>query len=220
VTKKTAASSNLSCTAKPKFREDNERGFSVVELVTVIMIMLVISAMAVIELQPMIEQVGGNAGLDEVKAALREARETAISQRRSIAIKFVGNNEIELFQMVVTGTGATATVVEATSPFDTIILNGRSQFLTFKGETDTPDGYVPGGLTVPDGIYAANVDGGPTGGMQFQSDGTFTNSTGNPINATFFIGVSGTNTAGRAATVLGNTGRVRGWYWTGGGWVL
>jgi type II secretory pathway pseudopilin PulG len=184
-----------------------------VELVIVVMVMFIVSAMAVIELQPMVEQFGGNAGLDELKAALREARETAISERRTIVIKFVGKSEIELFQITEPGNTVAAT------PFDTVTLGARAQFLTVTGETDTPDGYVPGGLTVPDGVYADNLDGGPTT-MEFQSDGTFTDQNGIPINGTFFVGVPGTNTAGRAATILGNTGRVRAWYWNGGGWTL
>jgi hypothetical protein len=37
----------------------------------------------------------------------------------------------------------------------------------------------------------------------------------NPINATFFIGVAGKVNTARAVTVLGATGRVRSYFWTG-----
>lgn len=197
---------------------NTERGFSIVELLVVVAMLLIISAIAVIHLSPTLQQLRANAGLDQLKVTLRQARETAISQRRTIVVKFVGKNTIQMYQMVVTA-GTPPTVAEATTPFETVVLEGTVQFLTFANATDTPDGYVPDGITVPDGIYFDNVDGGPTTGMQFQSDGTFTDGNGNPINGTVFIGVPSTNAA-RAATVLGATGRVRPWANNGGGWFL
>lgn len=205
-----------------------ERGFSIIELLVVIGMLLIISAIAIIHLQPTLQQFRANAGLDQLKVALRQARETAISQRRTIVVKFVGNNTIQMYQMVVTVNAAPpppVTVTEAITPFNTVVLEGTVQFLTYATETDTPDAYVPGGLTAPNGIYTENaagavVIGGPTTGMQFQSDGTFTDGNGNPINCTVFIGVPNINSAARAATVLGGTGRVRAWTNNAYGWLL
>jgi Tfp pilus assembly protein FimT len=208
---------------------NRERGFSVVEMVVVMGMLIVIAGIATIQLQPTLQQFRANAGLDQLKAALRQARETAISQRRTIVITFPTGttNTMQMYQMVVVAQPAPnpPTVTEATTPFNTLVLEGTVQFLTYASETDTPDGYVPGGPTAPGGMYTessagAVVAGGPTGGMQFQSDGTFTDNKGNLLNATIFVGVPKMSETARAATLLGGTGRVRTWSNNGSGWVV
>lgn len=210
---------------------NRERGFSVVEMVVVMGMLIVIAGIATIQLQPTLQQFRANAGLDQLKAALRQARETAISQRRTIVITFPTvnsvQNTIKMYQMVVTtpAGGGTPTVAEATTPFNTVVLEGTVQFMSYASETDTPDGYDPGGPTAGKGVYTQStaggvVAGGPTSGMEFQSDGTFTDGNGSLLNATFFVGVPKMTETARAATLLGGTGRVRAWSNNGSGWVV
>jgi hypothetical protein len=97
----------------------------------------------------------------------------------------------------------------------TLPIQGDVKFGTFSGEVDTPDAY---GIPSSGGIEFGGISGGPTTGMQFQSDGTFTDGSGNPINGTAFVVVNGINNSGRAVTVLGNTGRIRAWKNNGSGW--
>ena len=69
-------------------------------------------------------------------------------------------------------------------------------------------------------IVFNSVSGGPIGGMLFESDGELVDgSTFQPINGTVFLGVPGKNTSARAITVLGTTGRIRGWKGTGTLWT-
>jgi Tfp pilus assembly protein FimT len=211
---------------------NRERGFSIVEMVVVLAMTIIIAAIATIQLQPTLQQFRANAGLDQLKAALRQARETAISQRRTIVITFPTinsiQNTIQMYQMVVTtpAGGGPPTVAEATTPFNTVVVEGTVQFMTYASETDTPDGYVPGGPTVASGgVYTESttsvvVAGGPTSGMEFQSDGTFTDGNGSLLNATIFVGVPKMSETARAATLLGGTGRVRTWSNNGSGWVV
>jgi hypothetical protein len=62
-----------------------------------------------------------------------------------------------------------------------------------------------------------SISGGPSG-MMFQSNGSFTDSTGNPINGTVFLIATGVNNSARAVTVLGNTGRIRSYRNSTSGW--
>ena len=193
-------------------RGNSVGGFTLIELMVVIVLIMVISGMAIIQLQPAWQQSQANAGMDQVKSTLRQARETAISQRRTIAVQFSGSNTISLYQFVVIGTASTI----AATPFLTIPIQKNVKFMTFAGMPDTPDGFgVPGGGA---GIMFGSVVNGPPSGMQFQSDGTFTDGTGIPINGTVFIGVTNIPATARAVAVLGNTGRIRGYYGTGTGW--
>ena len=195
---------------KTSTRRSAELGFSMVELVTVIVIIGIILAMTLLELQPTVYQFRTNAALAQVKGAMRQARELAISERRTIVVQFVGNNTVQLFEVNEPGN------VVAAVPFMTLPIESSVSFMTFPGEPDTPDGYgIPG---PPAGIEFAGVVGGPPVGMQFQSDGTFTDANGNPINGTVFLGITNIPTTARAVTILGATGRVHGWAGSGLSW--
>lgn len=209
---------------------NRERGFSVVEMVVVMAMLMIIAAIATIQLQPTLQQFRANAGLDQLKAALRQARETAISQRRTIVITFPTSNSIQnsiqMYQMVVVAQTAPnpPKITEATTPFNTVVLEGTVQFLTYAKETDTPDGYDPGGPAGGIGVYTESTGGVVASGgaptMEFQSDGTFTDGNGSLLNATIFVGVPSLTETARAATVLGGTGRVRTWSNNGSGWIV
>ena len=135
--------------------------------------------------------------MDQVKSTLRQARETAVAQRRSIVVKFVSaaattpclsgggiSNCIELSRWW-SGTPPTAT--QATTPFLTMPIQSNVQFGTFSGETDTPDAF---GIPASGGIKFNGISGRSGSGMMFQSDGTFTDGSGNPINGTVFLVVN------------------------------
>jgi type II secretory pathway pseudopilin PulG len=196
------------------------------EMAIVMAIVFIVSAIAIIELQPTWQQMEANAAMDQVKTVLRQARELSISQRRTIAVQFVGNNQVELFQYQIqyTPLGAPTQVI-STTPFLTVPIENHVAFMTFATETDTPDQFS-GTISPPGGIYFGGVAGGPPAGMEFQSDGTFTDGNGNPINGTVFLGVANLPPTARAVTVLGNTGRIKSWRATsawgpgGAGWSL
>jgi type II secretory pathway pseudopilin PulG len=176
-----------------------------IEITVVVVILMIVAGMALIQMQPTLQRYRANAGANQVQSVLREARELAISQRRTIVVRFVTNNTLELFQ--VTEPSNTVSAV----PFLTVPLENTVQFMTFSGEVDTPDNFS-GALTVPNGIYFDGVAGGPSSGMEFQTDGQFTDGNGNPINGTVFVGVTNVPSSARGVTVLGNTGRIHTWY--------
>jgi len=55
--------------------------------------------------------------------------------------------------------------------------------------------------------------------LMFLSDGTFVDAQGNPLNGSVFLGLNNHPETARAVTVLGATGRVRGYRWTGSRWI-
>lgn len=188
---------------------DRQTGFSMLEVTMVMAISLIILAMSVIKLQPLWQQVQANSALQQIKETLREGRELAISQRRTIVVQFSGGNTLKFFQV----TEPANTV--STTPYLTLPLPGLAQFLTFTGEIDTPDGY---GIPASGGIEFGGSPGTPTVGVEFQSDGTFTDGNGNPINGTIFLGLPNVPTSARAVTILGNTGRIKPYHYTGSVW--
>jgi prepilin-type N-terminal cleavage/methylation domain-containing protein len=189
---------------------DQARGFSMIELVVVIAISLVIAAIAIIQAQPALMQIHANNAKDEVQSALRQARETAISDRRDVQVEFLVNPPANppgsYVRLTRIGGACCANTVILLMPISNTVI-----FTTFPGEPDSPDGFGNGGA-----IFFGGLVGGPPAGMVYQSDGTFvTNGTGIPVNGTVFLGVPGQPTTARAITVLGATGRVRSYHISG-----
>ena len=192
--------------------ESRERGFSVIEMLIVVGIALVVTGIAVVKSQPALQQNRAFAGAMEVKSAMRQGRETAISARRTVQVQFF------------TGLPCTAgyacvqlTRLDPPANVPTVILTlpieNSVQFMLFPGEIDTPDGF---GNVAP--ITFAGVANGPPV-MEFQSDGSFTDGNGNVINGTVFLGIANFIDTPTAVSILGGTGRARAWRLRGGSWV-
>jgi prepilin-type N-terminal cleavage/methylation domain-containing protein len=186
---------------------NSSRGFSMVELMVSILIIGIILAFTIIQMAPAVQQMHANEAMDIVLGQLRSARQMSIAERRDIQLQFIGNNEVKLTRLPVPGVGGAPTVISD------LFLNPTVTFQLFGAMPDTPDGF---GNAFP--VDFAGLNGGPPT-MMFQSDGTFVNTNGNPINGTVFLGVTGVPTSARAITLLGTTGQVRTYSGSGFSWV-
>src|SRR5882762_11446443 len=140
----------------PKLDKRN-RGFTLIETLIVIAMSMTLMAISMFQLQPAMQLFRSRAATDQVKNILRQARELAISERRSVVIQFVGNNTIELFQVL-----EPTNTIDST-PFLTVPLGVR--FMTLSGETDTPDSF---GIPSTGGVEFGGITGGTTTGLQSQ----------------------------------------------------
>jgi prepilin-type N-terminal cleavage/methylation domain-containing protein len=185
------------------------RGFSMIEMVVVIAVALVVTSIAIIQVQPALLQIHANTARDEVQSALRQARELAISDRRNVQVEFLvnppANTPGSYVRLTRKGGGFGPDIVILTMPIQNSVI-----YTTFNAVPDTPDGY---GKAAP--IYFGGLANGPAAGMFYQSDGTFVTATGIPINGTVFLGVPNQPSTARAITVLGTTGRVRSYHISG-----
>jgi prepilin-type N-terminal cleavage/methylation domain-containing protein len=206
---------NLSCGTR---EATSERGFSLVEMSVVVMLILIISAMALIAYLPTLQDARFDAAMKEVVDQVRQAREYAITNRRYVQVSFptVVVGGVTQYQVVLkvrndltAGAGALDPILSAAP------IESPAQFYVFPVAPDTPDAFGKGAAVEFEGLA-----GGPVGGMLFQSDGELVDgATYQPINGTVFIGQPGKNSTARAVTVLGGTGRVRGWKGTGALWA-
>lgn len=188
---------------------DQARGFSMIEMLVVVAIAMVIAGIAIIQSRPALMQIRANTAKDLVQGSLRQARESAISDRRSVKVEFLVNPPANpagsYVRLTRLGGGVGPDTVIAMTP-----IPGSVIYTTFPGEPDTPDGYGNAGP-----IYFGGVNNGPAAGMIYQSDGTFAAATGIPINGTVFMGIPNQPTTARAVTILGTTGRVRSYHISG-----
>jgi type II secretory pathway pseudopilin PulG len=191
-----------------------ESGFSLVELCVVIGIAMIVAAMAILEIQPALQNAKYDAAMREILTQIRQAREYAIANRRYVAITFptVGTRpQVVMTQMntLTPGAGGVNPVI------NTVTIEGPGTYLVYPTMPDTPDGYGKSGP-----ICFEALSGGPVGGMLFQSDGELVDGiTFLPINGTVFLSTAGQPTSARAVTVLGTTGRIRGWKSSGQSWA-
>src|SRR5688572_30655037 len=131
-----------------------------------------------------------------VMAELNAARETAIAQRREVEVEFVGVSGIK-----VTRIDDRAPEPDATTLLRNVSFEASVQYGSALGG-DTPDQFGSGSSH--------------SGKITFNSEGTILNASGTPLNRTIFLMAPNAPEALRAVTVLGATGRVRGYRWAGG----
>jgi prepilin-type N-terminal cleavage/methylation domain-containing protein len=203
-----------------------QRGYSLVELMIVVAVVVTLSAMAIMNITRPTTTNRANAAVDAVVDSLRQARQLAISKRRNVVVAFNGTNQIQLTVQPLPGEAVPLTI-------PIVKLNGGSsnsmQFLLFPSLPNTPMGPLGFGNTSALDFEAVN--GGTVGtALMFSTSGSLVGAGGaaaanwyavgnnDPINATIFIGIPGDSSTARAITIVGATGRVRSFAWNGAAW--
>jgi prepilin-type N-terminal cleavage/methylation domain-containing protein len=189
-----------------------EQGFTLLESLIVVGIMGVLTAMAVIGSRGSMQTYRANAALDTVSSQMRLARQISISQRRWVQITVDQVNNTISYQIQPPNTAGTT---EVAGPVVTVPLPPQTSFMLEAGVPDTPMVF---GNNAP--VYIGNLSGGPAG-MCFTPTGTFSDGThNNPINGTLFVGMANQPSTARAVTIMGSTGRIRPYTYTGNStWV-
>jgi len=174
-------------------------GFSAIDMLCVVSIMGIVSAMAVFQVEAGRSSVRGDGAARNLIAQLSTARELAISERRNVEVAFPGPNLVSLVRHEVPG---------GTTTLKTVALESGVEFRLTDGVPDTPDAF---GNAVP-------IDFGPAASVMFGTEGSLTDAAGNPVSGTVFMAIPNQQRSTRAVTVLGPTGRVRGYRWDGAAW--
>ncbi len=197
--------------------DQTQRGFSLLEAVVVVAIMMILMGIAVVQSFGTLESYQVNSAMDTVVSQLRVARELSITQRRVLQIwidsaaESDGRYHVKYQQQPAPGTS------EVAGPLVSVPMPATVQFVLEPSVPDTPMAFGNSAA-----VYIGNppVTGGPTV-MQFNPNGTFTDSTGtNLIYGTVFMGIPNKPESARAVTIMGGTGRVRQYTYAGGatGW--
>ena len=124
-----------------------QSGFSMVELLVVVTIILILTAAALITMVPNVQRSHANAGMELVLGEMRRAHERAVDERRIYRVTFAAPNQIQLdvgqvANVATTITGTTPGFVQAQPP---LILPDGIQFVCVSG-IPTAAGSVPDGL--------------------------------------------------------------------------
>ncbi|HXZ41228.1 MAG TPA: prepilin-type N-terminal cleavage/methylation domain-containing protein [Terriglobales bacterium] len=176
------------------------RGFSLIEMMSTVTIILVVSGVAILGIQPAVRYSRINNGYNITLGAIRQARDYSVAQRQEYSVTFTAPNTITITQ---TGTG---------NVIDTYQLPTDVSFTAISG-IPTAANAVPDGFGA--GAVAIDFDQGVTGGVKnviyFMPDGTGQDVNGNINNGVLYLARGGELDSSHAITVWGATGRLRGW---------
>jgi prepilin-type N-terminal cleavage/methylation domain-containing protein len=196
-------------------------GFSLLEMLLVITIILILSGITFIALQPALNAAKVNEAYDNVLMSFRAARQRAIAERKQYIVVLgtpapagaatplgaPDGQSIQLFRWDAT-TGLAGAVQISTVELPTYIT-----FQTISGLPDPgPDNFGTGSAAL-DFDYTAN--GGGTGGagnlIVFMPDGSAQDTNGNILSGVSYLAHDRDLYSSRAITVFGTSGRIRGW---------
>jgi prepilin-type N-terminal cleavage/methylation domain-containing protein len=180
-------------------RETRDAGFSLIELIATVALAAIVLGISAGFYPQAVQVVRGDADLRIVYWELKGARDTAITQRRTVEVQFTAPNIITVVRR---------NMPAGTTVLSTAVLEHNMRFLLFAGQPDTPDAFG----------RAAAVDFGGANPILFTPDGMLTDNLGNAINGTVFLGQPGRPITSRALTVFGPTSTIRTYRWNGGQW--
>jgi type II secretory pathway pseudopilin PulG len=191
---------------------DQESGFSLLECVVVVAMMMVIVSFATVSATNVMPSYKADNALDVVLSALRQAHRTAIAQRRDVQVwidqTFTGTDQVQHINYQVVAIGG-----DPPQPMVSVALPQGTQLVLEPGVSDTPMAFGNSAA-----VFIGSLDGGPPI-MKFRSTGAFTDSNCAPLNGTIFLGVPGRAATARAVTIMGGVANVQRYAWTGAAWV-
>ena len=191
-----------------KYRKSirDESGFTLLEIMVVVALIGVLSAMAMMVSPSFTKSARADASTAQVIDAIRSAREQAISQRRNIELRFLLPNGIQTQRVDIGANG----VQTGLTVLRTVELENNMEIRRDIAD-NTPDQFAGAGATAF-GVPAATR-------RMFTSEGTFVDQDGDVLNGTVFLAVPNDPLSSRAITIMGATALIRLWRWNGREWV-
>ena len=185
------------------------RGFSLVELMIVMIMILIAAVVAMINIRPILQQTHVNNAYNLTLGVLRSAREQAIGTRRVYIVSF--NNAVTPNTITVTQGNTGAVISTYQLPSD-VFFAVQAGFPAVG-----PDNFGTGAVPID---FDQNVTGAGAldkTSLYFYPDGSAQDSNANTNNGVVYLSRTADLMTPRALTVWGATGRIRGWrLYTGG----
>jgi len=183
----------------------NARGFSLLEAMAVVAIMLTALSVNFVLLQPALKAARANTAANECFMLLRRYRQQAIDERKRYIITFNAPNQIVISRWDVAVPVSPAPVVISTQ-----VLPGNIQFQIVPGipTANPPDNFGNGAQAID---FGQNIGLGGLNYVMFMPDGSSQDTNGNLNNGVLYTALGGDLYSSRAISVFGATGRIRGW---------
>jgi prepilin-type N-terminal cleavage/methylation domain-containing protein len=186
--------------AQPFFRK--QIGFSLIEMLIVMSILLIATAIGFIELRPAMNQIRVSNAYNTTLMTIRRAREAAIGQRRTYIVTF--NNAVVPNSVTIAPASVTPGGLNVTYTLPNDVFFTATAGLPAIG----PDGFGTGATAID---FDQNVGGGNKTSIYFFPDGSAQDVNNNTNNGVVYMGRNADLYSSMAITLWGATGRLRGW---------
>lgn len=190
-----------------QLRRPDSEGFSLIELLIVVAIVIILTAAAIFTLAPQSRAYRTDDAAGQVSNFLRDAYQRALAQRQTMTVEIDrANKMIRIIDENRLGVGDEIEVRRAKLN-DEISLN---QPIVAAGLVNPP----PAPYTYPIAVYSNDL-----WEARFRSDGSVVDAAGNSLSGTLFFSLMNMNNSDsdliRAVTLFGPSGSVRIWRYTG-----
>jgi Tfp pilus assembly protein FimT len=174
-----------------------QRGLSLVEAVLVIAILMILAAASIINIRAALRTSEMDRAYDLTLTQMRQARQSAIGERRIYRLEFTSPRFIDVKR--VEQTGPPTQIGQFTLP-GTVVFQAEPGIPT--GTSNTPDQFGTGSLA---------IDFNGAGLIYFQPDGSARDGGGRTNSGVIYLARPGDLPQSRAVTLFGTTGRIKGW---------
>jgi prepilin-type N-terminal cleavage/methylation domain-containing protein len=183
------------------------RGFSMIEMLVVISLLLIVAGFSIVAIQPALKQGRVTQAYNTTLMAMRQARDISVAQRQ---IYFVTLNGAVQPNNVTITQGSTGNVTATYFlPIDVAFDVEPGIPTSPVAPPTTPDGFGIGTTAID---FDQGVAGGAKNVIYFYPDGSAADALGNINNGVVYIARAGFVDSSRAITLWGATGRLRGWH--------
>jgi len=180
----------------------SQAGFTLTELLVTMAVLMTGGAVAVMNITGAVRGSHVATAYQNTLNQLRFARQVAIDKRTVCRVDFIAPGTISVTQAFADGTPVQT---------ETITLPPDVQFTVVAGmptpPTPTPDNLGNGNIA----IDFDRVAGGSGTTIYFQPDGSALDAAGRTNDGVIYVARPNELTGARAVTLLGTTGRIRGW---------
>lgn len=183
------------------FRKE-QTGVSLIELVVVLAILMTAAVVAVMNVSGAVRNSHVDTAYETVLMQLRSARQSAIDKRAVCIATFTAPQTLTISLVFNDGTAPQTQVTPLPNDVQFTIVNGIPTT-----PAGTPDGLGTGNVA----IDFNQIRGGGGNTIFFQPDGSAVNATGQINDGVVYLARPGDLMSSRAITLLGTTGRLKGW---------
>jgi prepilin-type N-terminal cleavage/methylation domain-containing protein len=183
------------------------RGFSMIEMLVVIALLLIVAAFSTMAIQPALKQGRVTQAYNTTLMALRQARDISVAQRQIYFVTL--SNAVQPNKITITQGSSGVITATYFLPSDVFFDAEPGLPTSPTVAPTTPDGFGTGATAID---FDQGIAAGAKNVIYFYPDGSAADALGNINNGVVYIARTGFVDSSRAITLWGATGRLRGWH--------
>lgn len=179
-----------------------------IEMAVVVALIMIVTSITVMSLRPALKDAQVNSAYSTVLSQLRTARERAIAERKRYIVTFTAPQTITTTRWDFALPVSPAPVFVQSTTLPQAEVNFQVIAGMPAGAAVVPDGFGNGTASID---FDQGVGAGGLNYVMFMPDGSSQDTLGNWNSGILYLARTNELYSGKAITVMGATGRIRGW---------